>query len=138
MVVIRNAKGDDASAISRLLTLLHDDPSITFDPQRIRQESKQFVAEKDGRTVGFVLVTLTDYGFSSYGMIEEFIVDTEQRGSGVGQQLMDACLNWLASERAEVAFVSAGDVSAEAFYQHLGFRNCTGPWLYAVPKPEAQ
>ena len=134
MANIRPARPNDAATIVELLRLLHAAESIKFDVKAVRQGSRQLVAEDDGQMVGFVLATFTDYGFSSYGMIEELIVDPHHRGRGIGNQLLSACVEWLASERIEVAFVSAADTAAEQFYQHLGFKNCTGPWLYIVPQ----
>jgi N-acetylglutamate synthase-like GNAT family acetyltransferase len=130
---IRPALLGDTAAFERLLRQLHPDQPVTFRCDQIRQGARSFVATEADVVVGFALATFVDYGLSSYGMIEELVVDTSQRRRGVGTALLTACREWLTEQRIEVVFVSALDDAAEAFYQQRGFVPCQGSWLYWVP-----
>jgi len=129
---IRPATADDEPGLARLLGQLHPGEAVSFQPGRIRQAARSLVAVEQGKAAGFALATLVDYGLSSYGMIEELVVDEACRGRGIGTALLDECRAWLAREGVEVVFVSAVH-EAEAFYARHGFVRCTGPWLYRGP-----
>lgn len=129
---IRPALPGDTAALERLLRQLHPDQPVTFRCDQIRQGARSFVATEADVVVGFALATFVDYGLSSYGMIEELVVDTARRGRGVGTALLTACREWLTEQRIEVVFVSALDEAAEAFYRRCGFVLCHGAWLYWV------
>jgi N-acetylglutamate synthase-like GNAT family acetyltransferase len=133
---IRASVPSDADALERLLRQLHPDRPVMLRPDEVRQSARSFVATEADLVVGFALATFVDYGLSSYGMIEELVVDTSQRGRGVGTALLTACQEWLTEQRIEVVFVSALDDAAEAFYRRYGFVPCQGSWLYWVPTTE--
>jgi GNAT superfamily N-acetyltransferase len=130
---IRSALPDDEAGIGGLLRQLHPDQPAVFRPDQVRQGARSFVAAEGEEIVGFALATFVDYGLSSYGMIEELVVDAGRRGRGVGTALVEACREWLAEEQVEVIFVSALDGAAVAFYRRSGFVPCSGPWFYCVP-----
>jgi N-acetylglutamate synthase-like GNAT family acetyltransferase len=130
---IRSALPGDENEIARLLCELHPDQPAAFRPDEVRQGARSFVATEADEVLGFALATFVDYGLSSYGMIEELVVDAGRRGGGIGTALVDACRECLGGQGIEVVFVSALDAAAEAFYQRRGFVRCTGPWLYWVP-----
>jgi N-acetylglutamate synthase-like GNAT family acetyltransferase len=130
---IRYAVPGDENEIARLLGQLHPDQPVAFRTEKIRQGARSFVAAEADEALGFALATFVDYGLSSYGMIEELVVDAGRRGGGIGTALVDACREWLGEQQVEVVFVSALEPAAEMFYQQLGFVRCTGPWLYWVP-----
>jgi predicted N-acetyltransferase YhbS len=131
-MMVRSALSGDEEGLASLLSQLHPNRPAIFHPDQVRQGSCSFVATEDEAIVGFALATFADYGLSSYGMIEELVVDTDRRGRGVGTALVDACREWLAGQGIEVVFVSALDGAAEAFYRRCGFVACRGPWLYCL------
>lgn len=116
-----------------MLSELHPGGADETTLPTVRQEARTFVAEDGSRLVGVVVATLVDYGSSSYGMVEELVVASSARGSGVGTSLVEQCLSWLAAAGVEVVFVSAVDAAASRFYGARGFTPCTGPWLYWAP-----
>ncbi len=129
MLEIERASARDFPAIDALARQLHDEniPALTT----MRQDSRIFIARDGGRTIGFAICTLTDYGVSRTGQLEELSVDERERGSGAGRSLVATCEAWLAGEGIEVIFVSAL-VDAVGFYQTLGYQPCIGPWLYRL------
>jgi GNAT superfamily N-acetyltransferase len=132
-MMIRSPLAGDEEGLASLLSQPHPDRPAIFRPNQVRQGARSFVATEDEAIVGFALATFVDYGLSSYGMIEELVVDAGRRGRSVGTGLIDACREWLAGQGIEVVFVSALDSAAEAFYRRCGFVPCRGPWLYWVP-----
>ncbi len=130
-VVVRQAAGDDFSAIKSLLAQLNPNEPDSFSGE-VRQGWKGFVAERDGRVVGFLLATFTDYGISyeASGVIEQLVIDEAHRDAGAGRELVAACCGWLASEGIHMVFVSTADgTDTASFYERCGFERCRGPWL---------
>lgn len=94
-----------------------------FGPRAAQRVPHSWVAEVDGRPVGFVTVEDDE--------VEQLFVDAASRGSGVaalllrqGQQAVRASghrFAWLA--------VVAGNARARAFYEKLGWRD-DGPFDY--------
>ncbi|MGW5851475.1 GNAT family N-acetyltransferase [Streptomyces sp. NPDC055254] len=97
---------------------------------------RQFVAEAgDGRWVGSVTVLVEAEGSTDYfeqvvaqeqGHVVGVFVHPEQRGTGLGERLFTAALEWAwsleapALERVRL-FVHEDNGRAEAFYQRFGF-----------------
>jgi ribosomal protein S18 acetylase RimI-like enzyme len=87
-----------------------------------------FVAERDGRPVGYLMLTIGD-GPATWevgdrvGEIETMAVLPAERSSGVGGALMDAAL--AAAEAAGVEAIAVGVVHSNAgairFYERAGF-----------------
>jgi predicted N-acetyltransferase YhbS len=127
MFEITEAAAADYPRIDKLAEALHDERPLSVKP--VRQASRTFVSRLDGEVVGFAICTLTEYGISSSGQLEEIAIAESQRGSGLGRALAETCEAWLRREGAEVIFVSAL-VGAEGFYEAMGYRPCVGPWLY--------
>jgi GNAT superfamily N-acetyltransferase len=134
MFAICDATAADYPHIDRLAELLHDERPIRITP--VRQAARTFVAKAGDEVAAFAICTLTDYGISSSGYLEEVAVDAGARGAGLGRTLIEACEAWLRSEGIELVFVSAL-VGAEGFYEALGYRRCVGPWLARVLQPAA-
>jgi predicted N-acetyltransferase YhbS len=126
---IRLASEADYDAVQELAQMLHGAEAAPVTA--VRQESRTFVAGAGSEVAGFVIATFTDYGLSTFGMIEELAVRQDHQGSGLGAALVAGCESWLADEGAEVVFVSAL-VGADGFYRRIGFQPCTGPWLFRV------
>jgi N-acetylglutamate synthase-like GNAT family acetyltransferase len=123
-VAVREANLEDAAAIVQLLRHLHGDSAAETSLPVVRQESRTFIAADGDDVVGLVVATFVDYGLEPYGMVEELVVAPERRG-------MEECRAWLTRLGAEVVFVSAASEEAAQFYSAMGFRRCTGPWLWA-------
>jgi N-acetylglutamate synthase-like GNAT family acetyltransferase len=131
---IRIAQADDLSRVSGLLRVLHPDMRDDVRLGTVRQDSRVFVAELESQVVGCLVATLTDYGLSRYGMIEELVVHDDHQRTGVGAGLIAACAQWMTQNQIEVIFVSAKNESAEGYYRRHGFVQCTGPWLHGDPE----
>lgn len=130
--MIRSATPADGPELIRLLSQLHAAESASAATlPAVRQSSRTFVATAPDadQVIGLVVATLVDYGVSSYGMVEELVVDGARRGRGVGGSLLERCQTWLADEGVEVVFVSAKDAEVATFYGRAGFTPTRGPWL---------
>lgn len=134
-MVVREAGVADAGAIRQLLRQLHGDRAADSTLPIVRQEAKTFVASDGGDVVGLVVATFVDYGHEPYGMVEELVVAPERRGTGTGAALLGECRTWLAGLGAKVVFVSALSDEVAEFYLAVGFRRCTGPWLWGTLDP---
>lgn len=99
--------------------------------------ARQFIAEAgDGRWVGSVTVLIEEQGGTDYfgeaieqqqGHLVGVFVRLEQRGSGLGERLFDAALEWAWSLEEPVTarvrlFVHEDNPRAESFYRRYGFR----------------
>jgi ribosomal protein S18 acetylase RimI-like enzyme len=134
---VRKARPSDVDDISRLY--------LRLNPGRRREgrlrhlhataNARVFLAEEGGRALGFIWVHLIDYANTSIAYIEELYVDPAHRRRGIGSALMEEALEWLASARTPVLFVSttAGDRVAQRFYRATGFARTQGPWFDQVP-----
>ncbi|HET9023412.1 MAG TPA: GNAT family N-acetyltransferase [Burkholderiaceae bacterium] len=88
-----------------------------------------FVAERDGRTIGYVMLTITDAPASwdvgaRAGEVETLSVVEEERSSGVGRALLDAALAEADAEgvRAIGVGVVHSNVDGIRFYERAGFK----------------
>ncbi|GHH74074.1 GNAT family acetyltransferase [Kitasatospora indigofera] len=134
---IRRATADDLPAI---VAMLADDPlgSVRESPddltpyrtafRRIEEDPQQHlvVAVRDGRTVGTLQLTLIP-GLSRKGstraVIEAVRVHADERGSGLGTQLIEWAVGTSRELRADLVQLTsdASRTDAHRFYERLGF-----------------
>ncbi|QKE62820.1 GNAT family N-acetyltransferase [Aquipseudomonas campi] len=128
---IRRARPSDASRLVSLLKQLgHDEPAA--DSIRLAQHlnpranREVLVAERDNLLLGTCTLHLIEHlahGFARSAIIEDMVVDSEQRGRGIGRALMlnaiDQATLWGCYK---VGLSSAASrQAAHHFYQDLGF-----------------
>lgn len=87
----------------------------------IESEGRGWVAEQDGRIVGFAI------GLHS-GHVWALFVRPEAEGQGIGSALHAEMLAWLAGQPVSELWLSTGaDTRARRFYEARGWR-CAGPY----------
>ena len=126
----------DVSAVTRLINQLHPDLPGVIDPARIRQGWRAFVARSESdEVIGFLLGSFFDYGLEheSAGTLEQLVVEENERGRGVGRELVREWQEWLLGEGVPLGFTSAGTGEVE-FYESCGFTLCRGPWMVWSPE----
>jgi ribosomal protein S18 acetylase RimI-like enzyme len=136
-ITIRRATPGDARAISAVWEIVCAERVYTavnrpFTPQQeqdyiapLSDREGIFLAEVDGRTVGFQSLDLwakyTD-SFAHVGVMGTIILP-EWRRKGVGRRLAEHTLDFARANGYEkiVIYVRAGNGGARAFYRGLGF-----------------
>jgi GNAT superfamily N-acetyltransferase len=147
-VAIRKAERPDLESLGRLGALLmrtHYD----FDRQRFlapgtgaergyasflgsmleSAEAVVFVAEQDGAVIGYVFAALEPLSWKELrgpaGFIHDVVVAEDARRSGVGTQLMEVAIEWLAEHGAPrvILWTAAPNEMAHALFRRLGFRD---------------
>lgn len=96
------------------------------DPQ-----TQVFVAEQDGRVVGYVLGVVVDlmpeiFEQETSGFLADIFVEADYRRQGTGRALVDALASWF-HERGVRYFdwhVAASNTGARAFWEEIGAQ----PW----------
>jgi len=89
-----------------------------------------FVAEREGRVVGFVHALLRASpphpGFvpDRYAAVEELVVAEGQRGAGVGRALLARAEDWAREQGASAVTLTVWEFPGGAlpFYERLGYR----------------
>ena len=133
---IRNARSEDIDAILNLFKSLIDlEDDFAFDERKHRTGFLSMmndpdqccvqVAEKDGSLVGLCTLQLhysTAMG-GQMGVFENFVVDQQVRGQGIGRLLMEAAENW-GAEHQVLRYdlqVDMDNGAAQALYQKNGW-----------------
>jgi ribosomal protein S18 acetylase RimI-like enzyme len=82
------------------------------------------VARIDGRLAGIAIV-LYVHGDSSYGVVEDILVDGALRGQGVGTKLINYILSDMRASNLARAFLESGihNDKAHGLFHHIGFEN---------------
>jgi ribosomal protein S18 acetylase RimI-like enzyme len=129
-VVIRRMREEDADDIHRI------DAAITKTPGRVdfrrivKEEVKRavdasFVAEADGKVVGYMIsyVTSGNFGADKCAWIAMFGVDPKLMGQGIGQKLAEETFKFHKSEGITDIFTSVRWDSTDilSFFKTLGF-----------------
>jgi GNAT superfamily N-acetyltransferase len=131
-VRVRPASGNDAEAIQHLYReLVPGDPNIQVDPARVEElrsdaHNRLFVLEADGQVCGTAFLTVcldSMYGFKPFGTVENVIVASTHRGSGLGRVIMSAVEEEARSRGCTKLMLlsSAARVEAHAFFSRIGF-----------------
>lgn len=146
MAIIREATPDDVVAIARLnvqVQTLHAEahpdqfkmPDSAEHGQQLytdwlaKDENNFFVAEVNGRVVGYVIFRLwvreeNDINYERRVLyVDQIAVDDTVRGQGIGRQLMDAAEQAAHEQNADYLFLNVWTFNkqAQAFYDRLGY-----------------
>jgi ribosomal protein S18 acetylase RimI-like enzyme len=127
---IRPVRIEDADEINRIQETItkesfkHDFKSIIQDQIR-RGDSASFVAEIDGRLVGFMLsyIVYGGYGLEKSAWIPYLGVDSKWMGQGIGRRLAEEIFS--VYERAGIRYIFTSvrwdSVDLLSFFKTLGF-----------------
>ena len=132
--MIREATSDDFDAVVRLYRQLHpEDPVLTdgsdrrvFDQILATPGLTLFVLEHDRRIVATtylnVIPNITRRALP-YAVIENVVVDEQQRGTGLGKKIMAATLNaaWVAGCYKALLQTGSKNPATHAYYRACGF-----------------
>ena len=128
---VRRARASDADDVARLYAQLVAHPAVRVLPERLGEletasDTALFVAERGERLVGTVLVALCAdvmFGRRPFAVVENIVVDAQERGQGIGAALLQAVDRFcLAADCSKIMLLSASErVDAHAFFEHSGF-----------------
>ena len=125
---IRKASIDDTS---RLLPLVQDFvTSFELEPEAYRTSFQRLlqnesaivlVAESEGRLVGYILGFVHDtfYANGPVGWVEEIMVHSEHRRTGLGGHLMESFECWCKTKGAVLSALATR--RASKFYEVIGY-----------------
>lgn len=131
-ITIRRGQFEDASVLFELALqyqtnrerIGRDEFGVAFDNvlrKRTEETNVLFVAEDDGKVVGYSLMTVSRLlhapGLTAH--LQEIVVDSDSRGDGVGDRLMQANEHYCMGRG--VRQLSASTSRIGSFYNHRGF-----------------
>ena len=129
---IRRGRAEDASALFALArqyqtgreAIGRDEFVVALDNvlrHRDQETNVLFVAGQDGEAVGYSLLTVSRLlhapGLTAH--LQEIVVDSEARGQGIGDRLMQANEHYCMGRG--VRQISASTARMGSFYNHRGF-----------------
>jgi ribosomal protein S18 acetylase RimI-like enzyme len=122
-ITIRPIAEQDVDSVLALGRSLLKREDIIVPPP---SEGASFVAESEGRVVGYILARNMHLGIplSKICVICGIIVDRQYRGHGIGQQLVTALSGYCEKEDVKTirASVDETDVILRKFVEELGFQ----------------
>jgi len=126
---VRSALVTDADEVARLTTQLgYDaDPFViaaTLGRILSRQDQQFFVAELDGRPVGWLHALIAEHVESgAFVVIGGLVVDKSHRRKGVGRLLMQHAEAWARAKGFSIVRLSSSTTrsAAHQFYEDLGY-----------------
>ena len=147
MPTIRLATAADLPALGRLGALLIR-THYAFDPQRFMEpgtdpadgyawflgkqlkdvDAVVFVAEQDGKVIGYVYAALEPVSWKELrdacGFIHDVLVEEQERRSGTATALMEAAIGWLREQGAPRVILGTAEKNegAQRLFAKLGFR----------------
>ena len=129
-VQIRNLQKNDADEISRIYAAITMKP-VDPDFKRVVEEHSQrddqacFVAERDGKIVGFMIsyILTAGFGMPKSAWIATLGVDTNCMGQGIGATLAEEILKYYKAQGVENVYTSVRWDSTDllSFFKTLGF-----------------
>ena len=126
-IVIRKARQNDIGAIAAIEAESFPDPwsAEVFAETLAYFPSTFFVAEHQGRVVGFIAGGIEDTGEAVYGHICNLAVTPSYRKHGVGRMLVQRAERQFAISLAEGVQleVRVSNFAAQQFYRRLGYRD---------------
>lgn len=147
MLTIRRAESRDTKRLGELGAALMR-THFAFDPRRFLAAGEHaergyasflksqlddadvvvFVAENDGRVVGYVYAGLEPMSWKELrgpaGFIHDVVVEDASRGGGAGTALIDAAMSWLKDRGAPrvVLWTAERNEAAQRLFARIGFR----------------
>ena len=129
-VQIRNLQKNDADEISRIYAAITMKP-VDPDFKRVVEEHAQrdheacFVAERDGKVVGFMIsyILTAGFGMPKSAWIATLGVDPNFMGQDIGATLAEEILNYYKAQGVENVYTSVRWDSTDllSFFKTLGF-----------------
>ena len=140
-VTIRAARLPDAGEIAQLTTQLgyelkEADASDRLSRVLTRSNQQLFVADLDGRAVGWVHVVLVEYvDAEAFVLIGGLVVDKAHRRLGVGRALMQRAEDWARDRGCSMVRLNstAARTAAHRFYENLGYTNIKTQYSFIKP-----
>jgi ribosomal protein S18 acetylase RimI-like enzyme len=129
-VIIRKIKPADTDAILRIYKYITKRSDIVdfkqiMDEQVLGEGNACFVAEHEGRVVGYIVsyVLTGSFGIQQSAWIPMFGVDPDYMGHGIGHQLAEAVFKFYKSQKIENIYTSVRwyDTDVLSFLRTLGF-----------------
>lgn len=127
---IREIRVEDADKIAGIQTAITKSPTgIDFrhiiEEQLRKKEAASFVAEIDGRVVGYMIsyIVYGGYGLEESAWIATLGVDPKFMGRGIGKRLAEEILEVYRNRRVKYIFTSVrwDSVDLLSFFKTLGF-----------------
>jgi GNAT superfamily N-acetyltransferase len=87
-----------------------------------------FVAERDGRVIGYVYAGVEPRSWKELrdvaGFIHDVVVDEEERGAGTGARLVETAADWLVARGVPrvMLWTAERNTAAQRLFARLGFR----------------
>lgn len=148
VATIRLARRADGEALGRLGAMLMR-VHYAFDPQRFLEPGENvesgygaflgsildssdgvvFVAEEDGRLVGYVYAALEPLSWKELrgpaGFIHDLAVEEESQRAGIATSLLDRAFAWLRERGAPrvILWTAAPNEQARSLFRRQGFRD---------------
>ena len=129
-VQIRNLQKNDADEITRIYAAITMKP-VDPDFKRVVEEHAQrkdqacFVAEQDGKVVGFMIsyILTAGFGMPKSAWIATLGVDPNYMGQSIGASLAEEILNYYKAKGVENVYTSVRWDSTDllSFFKTLGF-----------------
>lgn len=99
------------------------------------EDEKEVVMDKSNRIlvarepinnkiVGLLTLIVVNAQFAKKGLLEDFVVDENYRGKGIGTKLINGALNMARNEKVSYIDLTSSPekTAANDLYQHLGFK----------------
>ena len=140
-VTIRAARASDAAEIAHLTTQLGYDLTDADAADRLsrillREDQQFFVADVNGRAVGWVHVAVAEYvDAEAFAIIAGLVVDRNHRREGIGRALVDRAETWARDQGCSIVRLtsSATRDTAHRFYENLGYANIKTQYSFIKP-----
>jgi ribosomal protein S18 acetylase RimI-like enzyme len=129
-VQIRHLKKNDADEISRIyadITMKPVDPDFkrVVEEHAQREDQACFVAEQDGKVVGFMIsyILTAGFGMPKSAWIATLGVDPNCMGRSIGASLAEEIMNYYQAQGVENVYTSVRWDSTDllSFFKTLGF-----------------
>ncbi len=126
---VREASGRAIQDMNRLLSQLRENPAehttAIADLQKIVTDTNVvlIVAKDDDHIIGMgTLYMITKLGKNS-GLVEDVVVDSDYRGQGLGQKIMEHLIDSARSRGIKQIYLTSrpGRAAGNNLYQKLGF-----------------
>ena len=141
--LIRNSNPNDTDSVYSLLCIIANlhkngrpdmfpDLISKYTPQEVyerllKDENGVFVAERDGRVVGYVFCDIIKEGNGLTLYIDDLCVDPEVRSRGIGRMLIDRAKEYAKEKNCGFLMLNVWEFNenAVAFYEKYGFSTRT-------------